>query len=344
MALRDLGEEMAEVGGHREVAPLEELLAAEARPAPVHLAAAHRPAQHQHGGGVAVIRAPVAVLPDGAPELRHGEHDHVGHAVAQIAVQRGQPLGEVGEPVGELPSLGALGGVSVPAAGVRERDLQPHVGPDELGDLPQALAEAPARDTARRWRGPGPAGSALRSIFTASKVSRPVPWRRSRTPLSYMDSKPRRAFTAPGIAGPASDFTSKSAMLLIATAPASPRSTRGSREPMATARNGDAPGRGVAWSPRASQPSGGALHAGRSRFHVVLRVEVRARGVGRAAGVDHGEPARVPQRLERRQRRVQAEEAVEVERGLGARPRRAARWRCRRAPHSSRGRRGAPPC
>jgi len=77
-----------------------------------------------------------------------------------------------------------------------------------------------------------------------------------------MDSKPRRAFTAPGIAGIASDFTSKSAMLFIATAPASPRSTRGSRGPMATARNGDAPGRDVDWSPRASQPSAVLLTPG----------------------------------------------------------------------------------
>ena len=89
-----------------------------------------------------------------------------------------------------------------------------------------------------------------------------MPYRRSRTPPSYIDSNPRRVFTPPDIACPASDFTSKSAMLFMATAPASPRSTRGSREPMATARNGDGLGRGAAWSPRASQPSGVLLTPG----------------------------------------------------------------------------------
>ena len=54
-------------------------------------------------------------------------------------------------------------------------------------------------------------------------------------------------------------------------------------------------------------------------LHVVLRVEVRARAVGRAGGVDDGELLRVPQRLERREPRVQAEEAVEIDRAVGAR-------------------------
>src|SRR3989338_6295001 len=76
MRARHLGEERAEVGRHREVASLEELLAREPRPAAVDLPAAHAAAQHEHGGGVAVIGAAAAVLRHGAPELRHGPHDH----------------------------------------------------------------------------------------------------------------------------------------------------------------------------------------------------------------------------------------------------------------------------
>src|SRR5207247_9206794 len=44
------------------------------------------------------------------------------------------------------------------------------------------------------------------------------------------------------------------------------------------------------------QPSvAGALQTGCSCFHVVLRVEMRPRAVGRTAGVDDREPAGVPQ-------------------------------------------------
>ena len=62
------------------------------------------------------------------------------------------------------------------------------------------------------------------------------------------------------------------------------------------------------------QPAvGRALHAGRRRLHVVLRVEMRPRAVGRSARVHDGEIARAKQRRERRQPRVEAEEAVEVD-------------------------------
>ena len=66
-----------------------------------------------------------------------------------------------------------------------------------------------------------------------------------------------------------------------------------------------------------------ALHAGRRRFHVVLRVEMRPRVVGRTAGVNDGELPRVPERLQRREARIESEEAVEIDRGVvaGAGPR-----------------------
>ena len=135
---------------------------------------------------------------------------------------------------------------------------------------------------------------------------------------------------------------SKSARLVIATAPTSPRSTRGSAGPSATARNGEAVRCGHGGQPPRQPAVRRALHAGRARLHVVLRVEVRARGVGRAAGVHRGEPPLVPERLERRQRRMQAEEAVEIDGAVAARRARdrdaAARAR------SSRGRRAARAC
>jgi hypothetical protein len=56
------------------------------------VAAPDGPAQQPHGCAVAVIGAAVAVLAHGAAELRHG-HDHdVFHAVAEVAVKRGEPF------------------------------------------------------------------------------------------------------------------------------------------------------------------------------------------------------------------------------------------------------------
>src|SRR5262249_10027145 len=74
--------------------------------------------------------------------------------------------------------------------------------------------------------------------------------------------------------------------------------------------------------------------AGRGGFHEVLRVEVRPRAVGRSARMDDGELTRCPERLEGAEARVQAEEAVELERAVlaivrprdrDARPRRVIR-------------------
>ena len=69
----------------------------------------------------------------------------------------------------------------------------------------------------------------------------------------------------------------------------------------------------VACRYRFSQPSRVLLTPGVAALHVVLRVEVRPRVVGRSARVDDGERRASPERLERRQPRVQAEEAVEID-------------------------------
>ena len=105
----------------------------------------------------------------------------------------------------------------------------------------------------------------------------------------------------------------------IASAGAVPWSVRGSCGASATARNGLA----FSCSLRvqiAVQPAvARALHARRAALHVVLRVEVRPRVVVRAARVDDRQLAALEERLERRHARVQAEEAVEVDRAVRAR-------------------------
>ena len=57
----------------------------------------------------------------------------------------------------------------------------------------------------------------------------------------------------------------------------------------------------------------GALDAGSAGFHEVLRIEVRARHVGRSGGVDDGEVSRVVERLEGIERGMQTEESVEID-------------------------------
>src|SRR3989442_12941868 len=56
----------------------------------------------------------------------------------------------------------------------------------------------------------------------------------------------------------------------------------------------------------------GGLHGGCAGFHVVLRVEVAAGRVGRANRLNRGQALVVPELLERRETRVQAEMAVEI--------------------------------
>src|SRR6266853_2219731 len=161
MARRDLGEEVAEVGGDREVAALEELVPVEARPAAVDAAAANAAAEDEHRRRVTVVGAAVAVLRDGAAELRHRQRDDVRHPVAEILRERRERRAEVREAERELAALGALADMRVPALHVGEGDLEADVGLDELRDLTQRLAERHARILGavrrRNPRGPGAA-------------------------------------------------------------------------------------------------------------------------------------------------------------------------------------------
>ena len=97
-------------------------------------------------------------------------------------------------------------------------------------------------------------------------------------------------------------------------------------------------------SARFIQPIVGGLQTGRARFHVVLRVEVRARRIGRPHRVHNRQVLLVEQRLQRRQRRVQAEEAIQVDGGIfaiAAAKAAARRWSA--ADRSRPFRRAAPP-
>src|SRR5438128_1579367 len=144
MARCDLGEQGAEVRRHGEVTTLEELVAGEPGPAPVHAAAVHTAAENEHRRRVTVVGPPVAVLRDGPAELRHRDHDDVRHLAAEVLSEGRERSPELTEAERELPALGALADVSVPALHVGERDLEADARLDELGDLAQRLAELAA--------------------------------------------------------------------------------------------------------------------------------------------------------------------------------------------------------
>src|SRR5581483_9235695 len=58
---------------------------------------------------------------------------------------------------------------------------------------------------------------------------------------------------------------------------------------------------------------------GRAGFHIVLRVEMRARRIGRASGMSDREVARLEERQHRREGGMQSEEAIQVQGALVAR-------------------------
>src|SRR5260370_14682356 len=144
MAREQLAEEVPEVGGECEVAALVEPARAEAGPASVGPAAPDLAPEHEREAGMAVVGAAVAVLAHGAAELGHGHQHHVRHAVAEVAVERGEGGAQLAQ-AARAPALNpAFGRVVGPAAHVCEGHLHSHPGLDELRDLPEAVAIGPA--------------------------------------------------------------------------------------------------------------------------------------------------------------------------------------------------------
>src|SRR5205823_4404978 len=95
----------AQVGGDRQVAPLVELVVAQARPAAVQLAAAHAAAQHEGDAGVAVIGSVSAVLADRAAELGGGDQRYVGGARTEIVHEGREGFRQLAQIVCQLAGL-----------------------------------------------------------------------------------------------------------------------------------------------------------------------------------------------------------------------------------------------
>jgi len=82
MACENFTAHGSKVGRQIEIAALIENFRGKAGPAAVNLAAAYARAEDEHDIGMAMIGAPVAILPCGAPELRHSQEHDIFHAVA----------------------------------------------------------------------------------------------------------------------------------------------------------------------------------------------------------------------------------------------------------------------
>src|SRR5437016_5426377 len=97
MLVRDLDEDIAEVGRHVEIALFEQFALLEARPLSGNTAAAHRAAQNQHRASRSVIGSFRSILGDGPSELA-GHYDH--HAIVElpeVAMESSQRLPEIRE-------------------------------------------------------------------------------------------------------------------------------------------------------------------------------------------------------------------------------------------------------
>jgi hypothetical protein len=109
-------ERRAIIGSDREVAALIELSCRKAGPIAINAAAAHTSAKHPNDVAMAVIGAAVAVLMNGAAELRHDDDDGIVTMLAEVFGQRGEAVTERPETIGELAFLISLVDVGVPAA------------------------------------------------------------------------------------------------------------------------------------------------------------------------------------------------------------------------------------
>ena len=139
---------VTEVRGCCEITVLIELFRCEARPTSVHFAAVHGAAEGEHHVRVPVICSAVAVFSCGSAELGHRDHDNIAHSVTEVDHEGSKGRSELRKPLSEL-AFNGIGScfihMVVPTAHVSESDLQPHIGPDYLGNLLQALSELSPR-------------------------------------------------------------------------------------------------------------------------------------------------------------------------------------------------------
>src|SRR5262249_23595920 len=129
------GEHVAEVGGHCQVAALEPTLGRQTWPFAINSPAFHFTADDQHRVPVSVVGPPITILGDGATELRHRQHDDIGHPIAELGTQRGNPVREFFQSSRALSLRRPLAHMRVPPADFRKSDLDADVHLYQLDNL-----------------------------------------------------------------------------------------------------------------------------------------------------------------------------------------------------------------
>jgi len=243
-----------------------------------------------------VVGAARAVLPDGSAELGHRQHDHVLHARrAEVCDERVDALRELREQVRQLTAGAAFGAVRVPAAHVREGDFQPDARLYQLRYLHQRVPERPAR-VLRAVLGP-----VLRGVHPLQKVDglEGLLARAAQNVVHALLVDALESALHGGGRSARTQLEVGEALHRERGRAALHRARQVLRQRYRAERSG------LRVGPRLQCPVEPAvlrgLDARRRGLHVVLRVEVRARVVGRADGVNDREPLLVPQRLERRE-------------------------------------------
>ena len=305
----DFAEHRAKIRTEREVAALIELMVVQAGPLAVDLPAAHVAAHHEHAIRVAVVGAPVAVLARGAAEFAHGDENDVLHAVGQVLMKRRETLAEIAQQIRELPLHAAFVDVIVPAAAIHKQNLHADVGFQKLAYLLQALPEAARRILRAVFR------LIFRGVGFAQKVDRLKRFR-ARALQRFVHGLRVHGFEPAFNHGAGSGRLGHHFELLKVR-----QRNRGSgalQRARKIRSHGHRPKRRSIFFgnrfERAVQPAiFGGFQSRCAGFHEVLRVKMRARGIGRARGVHDGKLIFVKERLERREAGMQAKKSVEVD-------------------------------
>ena len=308
-----LGQDVPVVGPAGDVAPVEHV-GVQVLPRPVHGPAGQPASEQQHDTTVAVVGAGVGVLLDPPAELAHHHHRDVVEPVAEILREGGQRLAELRELCLHRSAVDrAEVGVHVPAADVHARHAHTDVGLDQA-----ARARRAARGSRRRGRSPPWAPAAAHQGGGGETVEGRRRRRRrgdGRAPCRGRDS---------------------ASVVSVAISPSGPPSLNPSR--LVSDRDG--------WSPASARGDGRAHGQAAERGAGAQVVDHAGRAIPRTCPVDEPPRSRqscawkwlrdtsgvdtpwttanwpaAPQRVEGRERGVEAEAPVERQQGRRRAPR-----------------------
>jgi hypothetical protein len=90
--VRHFGENIAEIGCHRKIAALIQLVVTKTFEITVNFSTYHRVSEYEHRVAVAVIGSSASVLTGGSSEFGHRKHHDVIHSATKVGSERGDRL------------------------------------------------------------------------------------------------------------------------------------------------------------------------------------------------------------------------------------------------------------